>query len=661
MTFMQRRALVSLLVLLAFITFPTFLHAQFQEPTKEELQMTADPKASGAAAVYLYREETTDDQLHFHSYYERIKVLTEKGKEQATIRIPYERGEFKVTDIKGRTIHSDGTVIPLSTKPADLMDTKTNNRQINQMVFTLPSVEVGSILEYRLQIRYDDNLVSSPSWDIQQPFFIHKAHYAFNPARTGGSYITNGRGQNLDRIMWTTIGVPTETVIHQPTGRFTVDVADVPAISTDDWMPPLNTIKWRVEFYYTYAHSGVDFWDSEGKRWAKDAEHFTNPSGQLKSGVSQMIAPTDSDEQKARKIYVAVMKLENTRFTRRKSEAERKAEKLKVIKDADDVWKQQSGSDDEITLLYVALGRAAGLKVWPMEVTDRSRAIFDPRFMSLSQLDDYIAIVELGGKEVYVDPGQKMCPFGTLSWKHALASGFRLSDKGATLATTPPETYKNAVTQRIADLTIDPTGAVNGSVRFVMNGLDAVYWRQLTLENDQEEVKKQFNESMQDELPDGVQADFDHFLGLDNYEATLVGIIKITGNIATATGKHFFLPGLFFESRAKHPFVAQDKRATPVDVRYPKIEQDDVVYHLPPGFNVESAPQTANATWPDHALVKIQSESTADNVRVQRMLAYNYTLLDATDYSNLHDFYQKVATADQQQLVLTCLPIAKGN
>jgi len=589
MTFMQRRALVSLLVLLAFITSPTFLHAQFQEPTKEELQMTTDPKAPGAAAVYLYREETTDDQLHFHSYYERIKVLTEKGKEQATIRIPYERGEFKVTDIKGRTIHSDGTVIPLSTKPADLMDTKTNNRQINQMVFTLPSVEVGSILEYRLQIRYDDNLVSSPSWDIQQPFFVHKAHYAFNPARTGGSYITNGRGQNLDRIMWTTIGVPTETVIHQPTGHYTVDVSDVPALSTDDWMPPLNTIKWRVEFYYTYAHSGVDFWDSEGKRWAKDAEHFTYPSGQLKSAVSQMIAPTDSDEQKARKIYATVVKLENTRFTRRKSEAERKAEKLKVIKDAEDVWKRQSGSDDEITLLYVALARAAGLKVWPMQVTDRSRAIFDPRFMSISQLDDYIAIVELGGKEVYVDPGQKMCPFGTLSWKHALASGFRLSDKGPALATTPPETYKNAVTQRIADLTIDPTGAVNGSVRFVMNGLDAIYWRQLTLENDQEEVKKQFNESMQHELPDGVQADFDHFLGLDNYEANLVGIIKITGNIATATGKHFFLPGLFFESRAQHSFVAQDKRATPVDVRYPKIEQDDVVYHLPPGFNVESA------------------------------------------------------------------------
>jgi hypothetical protein len=254
-----------------------------------------------------------------------------------------------------------------------------------------------------------------------------------------------------------------------------------------------------------------------------------------------------------------------------------------------------------------------------------------------------------------------MCPFGTLNWKHALASGFRLTEKGATLATTPAGTYKNAVVQRIADLTIDPSGAVNGTVRFVMIGPDAVHWRQLTLENDQEEVKKQFNESMQDQFPDGVQADFDHFLGLDDYEVNLVGVIKVNGNIGTATGKHFFLPGLFFESRAKHPFVAQDERLTPVDVRYAKMEQDDVTYRLPPGFNVESAPQTANAAWQDHALLKIGSQSTADSVRVVRTLAYNFTLLDPKDYQNLHDFYQKVATADQQQLVLTRAPVAKGN
>jgi len=35
---------------------PALLIAQFQDPTPEEFKMTADPKAPGAAAVYLYYE-----------------------------------------------------------------------------------------------------------------------------------------------------------------------------------------------------------------------------------------------------------------------------------------------------------------------------------------------------------------------------------------------------------------------------------------------------------------------------------------------------------------------------------------------------------------------------------------------------------------------------
>lgn len=657
---MSTHAFLRSTVLVFSLACSPVLYAQFQPPTDEELKMTADPKAPGAAAVYLYREETTDDKLHFHSYFERVKVLTEKGKELATIRIPYEHGDFKVTDIKGRTIHSDGTIVPLTAKPEDLVDVKTRTTQVNQMVFTLPSVEVGSVFEYRLQLRYSDDIVSSPQWTVQQPYFVEKAHYSFVPAGGSGS-ITNSRGQALNRIMWTATGVKSDVVVKDVNGRYIVNLTDIPALPSEDWMPPLNTLTWKVEFYYTWATSSVDFWENEGKRWAKDSEHFANPSNALKDAVSKIVAPTDTDEQKARKIYAAVMKLENTRFTRRKSEAERKAEKLKAVKDAEGVWKQQSGSDDEITLLYVAMARAAGLKAWPMQVTARTRAIFDASFLSLSQLDDYVAIVELGGKEIYLDPGQKTCPFGALSWKHSFASGLRLAEKGATLATTPASTYKASVSQRVAELSVDPSGAVSGTIRFVMAGPDALHWRQLSLENDADEVKKQFNESMKDEFPDGVQPEFDHFLAIDDYDANLIGVIKVSGNIGSATGKHFFLPGLFFESRSKHPFVAQDKRDTPVDVHYPKTEQDDVTYHLPPGFTVESAPQNASTSWPDHAVLKIASKTGADSVEIIRTLVYNYTILSPKEYSDLHSFYQKIATADQQQLVLTRAAAAKGN
>src|SRR5258708_6614195 len=390
---------------------PILVRAQFQEPTKDELTMTADPKAPGAAAVYFYREETVDDSLHFHSYYSRIKVLTEKGKELATVRIPYEHGNFKVTDIKGRTIHADGTVIPLTTKPSDLVEVKTGSLQVNAMVFTLPSVEVGCILEYRLQLRYDDNMVSSPNWAVMQQYFVHKAHYFFNPSHGGA---INSRGEYLGRLMYSIRAGKTDKVVTDATGRYTFDVTDVPAIPTEDWMPPLNSLNWKVEFYYTQYTSGVDFWQSEGKRWAKESNHFAEPTKTLKEATAQIVAPGDTDEQKAQKIYDAVMKLNNTSFTREKSKAERKQEKIKPIKDAEGAWKEKEGTSDDIAMLYVAIARAAGLSSWPMQVVNRNSAIFDPSFLETYQLDDYIAIVKIGDKEIFLDPGQKMGPFGRL-------------------------------------------------------------------------------------------------------------------------------------------------------------------------------------------------------------------------------------------------------
>jgi hypothetical protein len=213
----------------------------------------------------------------------------------------------------------------------------------------------------------------------------------------------------------------------------------------------------------------------------------------------------------------------------------------------------------------------------------------------------------------------------------------------------------------VANLELDANGVVNGTVRVIMTGPDALRWRQQALENDPEEIKKQFNESFRDQVPEGVQAEFDHFLGLDDPAINLIGFVKLTGTLGSATGKRFFLPGLFFDSRGSHPFVAQDKRIAPIDVHYADLIQDDVTYNLPPGFTVESAPQSTNLTWPDHAALKIRSAAKDGSVEVACALIHNYAMLDQKNYQDLHDFYLKAANADQQQIVLTRAPAAKGN
>ena len=203
--------------------FLQWLHAQFPTVSKEELTMTSDPKAPGAAAVYLYREETEDDPHAFRTIYARIKVLTDAGKSAAVVHISYPKtfvfnavgnnssrmssgtanswdaptlnhlgedqpwdtdsyvGKVEIGALEGRVIHPDGTIVPLTGKPSELLKAAKGSRG-SETTFTMPGVEVGSVIEYRYQVRYDRYL-TAPDWKLQKEYFIHKEHFVFRPSK----------------------------------------------------------------------------------------------------------------------------------------------------------------------------------------------------------------------------------------------------------------------------------------------------------------------------------------------------------------------------------------------------------------------------------------------------------------------------------------------
>jgi len=648
---------------------PLLLHAQFQEPTADELKMTADPKAPGAAAVFLNLEETTDDPLHYKSFYARIKVLQEKGKELATVEIPYDRTSYKIRDIRARTIHPDGTVIPLSGNPEDLLISKSGDRQINKRVFNLPSVEVGSIIEYRYQIDYDDDHYSSPFWRIQQDYFVHKARYSFLPFKAflPGSqnatshFLVDADGKQVNTLIWWGILPPGIKVQSDITGRFKLDLQDIPPIPHEEWMPPVKSVLDQVLFYYKSAGSGSDYWQTEAKRWSKSLDHFAEPTKSIHEAVAGLIAPGDSDLDKAKKLYQAVQALDNTDFSREKGKSELKQLGLHAAKRAQDTWSQKSGSSEDISRLYLAMLRAAGLTAYEMKVVNRNRDVFTPGFLEFDQLDDELVILSLNGKETLLDPGEKMCPFQLVHWKHSSAGGIRESAGGTAAAVTPSQAYSANTTLHIADITVDEHGAATGTLQYAMTGQEALYWRQKALENDLDEVKKSFDRSLAGTVPDGIEAHVDHFLGLDQPDVNLIAIAKITGTLGSATSRRLILPAFLFESRLHHPFVDQDKREQPVDMQYGDQVSDQVVYHLPPGLTVESALLDNKIPWEGHAVFVAKFKSEPGKVTVTRTLARAFTIAKPEEYSALRDFYQKVATADQQQLILSAPQPAKGN
>ena len=69
------------------------------------------------------------------------------------MELPYNRRGFSISEVSGRTIHPDGTVIPFEGKPFDKVLVKGRNIRIHVKAFTLPDVQVGSILDFRYSVR----------------------------------------------------------------------------------------------------------------------------------------------------------------------------------------------------------------------------------------------------------------------------------------------------------------------------------------------------------------------------------------------------------------------------------------------------------------------------------------------------------------------------
>jgi hypothetical protein len=655
--------LVCSIVLIAATLPAVPVRAQFQQPNPDELKMTSDPKAPGADAVYLDIEENANDPIHYRSYYERIKVLSEKGKSLATIELPYLKGSEKITDIKGRTIHPDGTIVPLTVKPEDLLGEKNGTIQIQRKVFTLPSVEVGSILEYRYEVHYDEDEFSSPTWQVQRTYFVHKAHYSFTPFKefmpngTPGTetsiHLVDERGREAHSLTWWYRLPAGDAIKTSVNGSYSVDLTDIPPTPDEEWMPPFNAVLYRVAFYYSFAYNSTDFWMNEGKLWSKDVDRFAEPSKAIHAAVESLIAPNDSDLDKARKLYAAVQALDNTDYSRKKGESELKVLKIKEARHAEDTWAQKSGDSEDLAMLYLAMLRAAGLTCFAVKVVDRDKGIFDPTYMSLDQLDTTVVVLSTGGKQIVLDPGEKMCPFATVNWRHSYASGIGQSAQGLSIATTPEQAYKDNATSRIGDLNVDAQGGISGQIRIVMSGQEALHWRQVGLRFDDDEVKKQFDHGLEGLVPDGVEAHVDHFLNLNDSATDLMAVVNVKGSLGTTTAKRLLLPGLFFETRGHVPFVNEQKRLEPVDMHYGDRVADQITYHFPPSMTVEGAPQDVSIAWAGHAAFVIKSKVDSNEITIADSIASAVTLAKPEEYQDLRGFYQKVAAADREQLVLT--------
>ena len=630
----------------------------FREVNPEELKMTSEPAAPGAPAILLFREVNRDDsgQTRHEDDYYRIKILTEEGRKYADIEIPFYAGYGSITQIHARTIKPDGSIVDFDGKVFTKSIVKARGVKYLAKTFTLPAIQPGCVIEYYYTIDLSEERIIASHWIVSDELFTRAAKFSLKPYTS--PYLPYG-------LRWTWQNMPSSAPqpVEGPDHIVRLQVTSVPAFQREDFMPPEDEVKARVDFSYSLDAPDTDvnhFWAGVGKRLNGNLESFIGKRKAMEQAVSEIVGPNDPPEVMLQKIYARVQQLRNTSYEVRKTEEEEKRAKEKEPANVEEVWKRGYANGGQLTWLYLALVRAAGFEAYGVWVADREHYFFTPGLMQSGRLDSNLVLIKLNGKNIFCDPGAAFTPFGLLPWMETGIAGLQLDKKESAWIKTLVPTAAQARTERHANLTLSDTGDLEGKLTVTYTDMEAARRRRGERHADDAERKLYLEGSIKASIPAASEVKLTNQPEWKNSALPLVAefSIKVPG-WAAAAGHHVIIPTGLFSAREKHLFDHVE-RVHPIYVEYPYSESDDINIQIPAGWQVSSLPPGWNDTGKVVAYT-LKAENDKGKLHLTRTLAVDFILMQVKYYTPLRDYFQQIKTADDQQIVLDPGATRAGN
>jgi len=627
---------------------------EWQPISPEELKMTSVPEAPGASAVILYRQVDRDDSARTGNQYNyvRIKILTEEGRKYGDVEIPFFKEQGTIHGLKARTIRPDGTIANFEGKAFDKTIVKAKGLKYLAKTFTLPDVQVGSIIEYHYTIDLQEGLIFDSHWILSDELFTKHAKFSLK-----------AYPDFMLRWSWPA-GLPAGTPPPKDErGVIRMETQNVPAFQIEDYMPPENELKMRVDFAYSERDVEKEpekFWKNEGKKLNGKVESFIGKRKALELVVAQVVSASDSAEEKLRKLYARAQQVRNTSFEIEKTEQEQKREKEMEVNNVEDLLKQGRGNARQINWLFVGLARTAGFEANSVVISSRREYFFKPAMMNASQLNGDVVVVKLDGKDFYCDPGSKFAPFGLMPWEETFVKGLRLDKDGGTWVDTSMPQSSQSKIERKADLKLNEDGSLSGTLTITFSGLEALSRRNDWRDQDETARKKFLEDQVREYIPVGIDVELKNKPEWSVAAPTLVAVydLKVPG-WASAAGRRALLPFGLFSATEKQLFD-HTNRVHPLYFEYPFQKEDEVTIQLPLGWQVSSVPKDLNQDAKAAVYVrKVQDDK--GTLHLRRVLRSELLMVEAKYYPALRAFFQNVRTGDEEQIIVQPMAARAAN
>lgn len=651
----MNRILLTLSLSLYFV-FATYSQTKdsFGSLTEAERAFTIYEKDTSANAVVLFEKgddyfEVIDRRIKLvKKYHVKIKLLNEKGFEEANISIPYyhtkSSGEY-VKDIQAIT-HNGTKKIHLD---KDQIFTVDDNERWSEKRFTFPAVQKGSILEYSYTL-ISPFIFNLDGWNFQTN--IPKLYSEFN-AKIPSNYVYNRalvgflkldvNDSNLKEDCFYVDGYP------EPADCEVLKYAmnDIPAFKEEEgFMLASSNYISRLDFELSEMYmlsGGVDKFTKTWKavdqefKTDKDIGRQLTKKGFFEKNVPESLLNERDELTRAKNIYAFVQ----NHFTWN--------QKYGIYRNINvkNAFDEHIGNIGEINISLLNLLNAAGIKSNMMLLSTRQNGLPKKIYPVMSDFNYIIAKIEIDGKDYLLDASDKHVTFGMLPFR-ALNHYGRVMDFKNDSYWYDIRPEPNNKHQVRAQLKFDTELNKGFGIFDVVNtGYNAVHTRKI------------LNEYGEDEYVNSVEEDIEGDFSITSYELRkeFCSDLQVSQRFEyelenVLNGEMVYLNPFLIRFFEKNPFLL-DERNYPVDFGYPRDYKYSVNISVPDGYAVHELPEKKAVQLGDK-LVAFQflHDQNANQIRLSFDLTLNGTYIKAEDYLSLKDVFKYVTNIQNNSLVI---------
>lgn len=390
-------------------------------PTQEDY-----PEAGAIALLAEESFEVFENNTAVFDMHYTIKVFNERGKENfSELHIGYD-STFEDVELEyARTIKPDGTVVYVGDKNIRDVSIYLNfplYSNARARIISMPEVTKGAIIDYRAKI-FRKQLVNKKDFVINyrcqegEPIKTAKLTIKIPKNRDFGYKIINSQYNSFSAKLDPTIQETSDHKIYK------WHLENIPEILPEPDMSPINRITPIIMM------STFQKWDDVYKWWHELYKDKIDIDSEIQQKIDELIKDKKTQEDKIRAIYNFCA--QDIRYV-----AVEYGQAGYEPHEAKDIFKNKYGDCKDQAILLIAMLRNIGMKAYPVLIGTYNNINLNEDFPSIA-FNHCIAVVDLKGEWVFMDPTGQTVSFGDLPSMDQDRLVFLVLDDSYKIVSTP--------------------------------------------------------------------------------------------------------------------------------------------------------------------------------------------------------------------------------